>query len=105
MTRSGPRSASGVSLSRLLAANGWSEDDFSCLVSLWNRESGWRVNAANASGAYGIPQALPGTKMASAGANWRDSAQTQIKWGLGYIKNRYGTPCGAWSHSQASGWY
>jgi hypothetical protein len=78
---------------------------FGCLVNLWNRESHWNTHAGNASGAYGIPQALPGSKMASAGANWRDSAQTQIKWGLGYIKNRYGTPCGAWSHSQASGWY
>jgi hypothetical protein len=79
---------------------------FGCLVNLWNRESHWNTHAGNnASGAYGIPQAVPGNKMASAGADWRDSAQTQIKWGLGYIKNRYGTPCGAWSHSQASGWY
>ncbi|WP_245679245.1 lytic transglycosylase domain-containing protein [Actinomadura hibisca] len=79
---------------------------FACLVKLWNKESGWRVNAANpSSGAYGIPQALPGSKMASAGSDWRTNARTQIKWGLGYIKGRYGTPCGAWSHSQSVGWY
>ena len=78
---------------------------FSCLVSLWNRESHWNTHAANPSGAYGIPQALPGSKMASAGPDWRNNATTQIKWGLGYIKSRYSTPCGAWSHSQSSGWY
>ncbi|WP_245681659.1 lytic transglycosylase domain-containing protein [Actinomadura kijaniata] len=79
---------------------------FACLVKLWNKESGWRVTAQNpSSGAYGIPQALPGTKMASAGSDWRTNARTQIKWGLGYIKNRYKTPCGAWSHSQRVGWY
>jgi hypothetical protein len=78
----------------------------SCLVSLWNRESRWNMNASNpSSGAYGIPQALPGSKMASAGADWRTNPQTQVKWGLGYIKGTYGTPCGAWGHSQASGWY
>jgi hypothetical protein len=73
---------------------------FGCLVNMWNRESGWRVTAANPSGAYGIPQALPGSKMASAGSDWRTSARTQIKWGLGYIKGRYGTPCGAWAYWQ-----
>ncbi|MQY03918.1 aggregation-promoting factor C-terminal-like domain-containing protein [Actinomadura macrotermitis] len=78
---------------------------FACLVKLWNRESGWRTNAANPSGAYGIPQALPGSKMASAGSDWRTSARTQIKWGLGYIKGRYSSPCGAWAHSQSTGWY
>ena len=58
------------------------------------------------SGAYGIPQALPGSKMASAGSDWQNSAETQIKWGLGYISSRYGTPCGAWSTWQAhGGWY
>jgi hypothetical protein len=89
----------------MLAARGWGDDQFSCLVSLWNKESGWRVNAANPSGAYGIPQALPGSKMASAGADWQTSAATQISWGLGYISGRYGTPCGAWQHSQSNGWY
>ncbi|MFJ6652598.1 lytic transglycosylase domain-containing protein [Microbacterium sp. NPDC091313] len=89
----------------MLSARGWGDDQFSCLVSLWNKESGWRVNASNPSGAYGIPQALPGSKMSSAGADWQTSAATQISWGLGYISGRYGTPCGAWSHSQANGWY
>ncbi|MEV5747689.1 lytic transglycosylase domain-containing protein [Actinoallomurus sp. NPDC052308] len=78
---------------------------FGCLVNLWNRESGWRVHAANPSGAYGIPQALPGSKMSSAGPDWQNNATTQIKWGLGYIKSRYSTPCGAWAHSQSTGWY
>lgn len=87
-------------------ARGWGADQFACLVSLWNKESGWRVNAANASsGAYGIPQALPGSKMASAGADWQTNAATQITWGLGYIAGRYSTPCGAWTHSQSTGWY
>jgi len=89
----------------MIAGYGWGEDQFSCLVSLWNRESGWNVYAGNASGAYGIPQALPGSKMASAGADWQTSASTQISWGLGYITGRYGTACGAWSHSQSYGWY
>ena len=78
---------------------------FSCLDSIWTRESGWRWNAANASGAYGIPQALPGSKMASAWADWQTNPATQIKWGLGYIQSIYGTPCGAWSFWQAHGWY
>lgn len=78
---------------------------YSCLYPMWMRESGWRVNAANASGAYGIPQALPGSKMATAGPNWQTNATTQIKWGLGYIKGRYGTPCNAWAFWQANGWY
>jgi uncharacterized protein YabE (DUF348 family) len=89
----------------LLASRGWGGDQFSCLVKLWNRESGWSTHAANSSGAYGIPQALPGSKMSSAGSDWRNSAATQIKWGLGYISARYGSPCGAWGHSQSSGWY
>lgn len=91
--------------SALLGNYGWSGDQFSCLVDLWNRESGWRVNAANPSGAYGIPQSLPGSKMASAGPDWQTNAETQIKWGLGYIEDRYGSPCGAWGHSQSHGWY
>ncbi|WP_019629472.1 hypothetical protein [Actinomadura atramentaria] len=81
------------------------DGQFACLVNLWNRESGWRTTAANPSGAYGIPQALPGSKMASAGSDWRTSARTQIKWGLGYIKGRYGTPCGAWSFFQSHNSY
>ena len=87
-------------------ARGWGDDEYNCLVSLWNRESHWNVYAYNASsGAYGIPQALPGSKMASAGADWQTNASTQIAWGLGYIQGRYGTPCGAWAHSESAGWY
>ena len=78
---------------------------YGCLDDLWNQESGWRYNAENASGAYGIPQALPGDKMASAGADWLTDAATQIRWGLGYIKDDYGTPCAAWGHEEADGWY
>ncbi|HEY0168790.1 MAG TPA: ubiquitin-like domain-containing protein [Jatrophihabitans sp.] len=89
----------------MVSARGWGSDQFSCLVSLWNKESGWRTTAANPSGAYGIPQALPGNKMASAGADWQTNASTQITWGLGYIAEVYGTPCSAWAHSQATNWY
>jgi len=81
------------------------KQQFGCLDSIWSRESGWRVTAANASGAYGIPQALPGSKMASAGPDWQTNATTQIKWGLGYIKDRYGSPCNAWAFWQGHGWY
>lgn len=90
----------------MLQARGMGDDQFSCLVALWNKESHWNVYAHNgSSGAYGIPQALPGSKMASAGADWETNPATQITWGLGYITGRYGTPCGAWAHSQSSGWY
>lgn len=100
-----PGSAQAIAY-EMVAARGWGEDQYSCLVSLWNKESGWRVNAENtSSGAYGIPQALPGSKMASAGSDWATNAATQIEWGLGYISGRYGTPCGAWGHSQSVGWY
>jgi hypothetical protein len=77
-----------------------------CLYNLWMRESGWNVYAENtASGAYGIPQSLPGYKMASAGADWQTNPATQIKWGLGYIAAQYGTPCGAWNNELAYGFY
>jgi hypothetical protein len=90
----------------MLASAGFGLDQWGCLESLWMKESGWNERAMNRySGAYGIPQSLPGTKMASAGADWQTNAATQIKWGLGYIKGRYGTPCAAWGHSQAKGWY
>ena len=83
-----------------------SGDEWACLYNLWARESGWRVEAHNqSSGAYGIPQALPGSKMASAGSDWQFSYVTQVNWGLGYINGRYGSPCGAWAHSEAKGWY
>ena len=90
----------------MLGSFGWSTSQFSCLQPLWQQESGWSVTASNtSSGAYGIPQALPGSKMASAGADWQTSASTQIRWGLGYIQSTYGSPCAAWSHEQADGWY
>jgi hypothetical protein len=81
------------------------KQQFGCLKLMWDNESGWNVHAANASGAYGIPQALPGSKMATAGPDWQNNATTQIKWGLGYIKGRYGSPCGAWAFWQSNGWY
>jgi hypothetical protein len=90
----------------MLGSYGWSSSQFSCLDPLWNQESGWNVYASNpSSGAYGIPQALPGSRMASAGADWQTDAATQIRWGLGYIQGTYGSPCGAWAHEQADGWY
>jgi hypothetical protein len=90
----------------MLASFGWSSSQFSCLDPLWAHESGWSVTAYNAgSGAYGIPQALPGSRMASAGPDWQTNAATQIRWGLEYIKGTYGSPCGAWDHEQATGWY
>ncbi len=81
---------------------GWGQDQMSCLIQMWGHESGWRVNAANPSGAYGIPQALPGSKM---GPGWQSDPTVQIKWGLGYIKARYVSPCGAWSFWQAHSYY
>jgi uncharacterized protein YabE (DUF348 family) len=91
---------------RLASAQGWDSTQYGCLVTLWNHESNWNVHASNgSSGAYGIPQALPGSKMASAGPDWQDDADTQITWGIGYIAGRYGTPCNAWSYWQSSGWY
>ena len=90
----------------LLAEFGFSSDQFSCLDSLWMSESGWRVTADNPnSSAYGIPQALPGSKMSTAGADWATNPITQIRWGLGYIRDRYGSPCSAWSFKQGRGWY
>ena len=90
----------------MLGSFGWPSSQFSCLDPLWAHESGWSVSAYNAgSGAFGIPQALPGSKMASAGADWQSNPATQVKWGLDYIKGTYGSPCGAWSHEEATGWY
>ena len=90
----------------LLPEYGFSSDQFSCLDSLWTKESGWSVTADNpTSSAYGIPQSLPGEKMASEGSDWATNPETQIRWGLGYIQDRYGSPCGAWSHSVANNWY
>lgn len=90
----------------LVISYGWTENDYECLVKLWNRESGWRPNAVNkSSGACGIPQALPCKKMASEGSDYQTNGKTQIRWGLKYIKNRYGSPSKAWAHSQQTGWY
>ena len=89
----------------MLVQYGWA-GQFSCLRALWGQESSWNVYAENpSSGAYGIPQALPGSKMASAGADWHADAATQISWGLGYIRAAYGSPCAAWDHEEAAGWY
>lgn len=85
---------------------GWSEYDFDCLVKLWNRESGWNPNAHNSSsGAHGIPQSLPASKMASEGSDYYTNGETQIRWGLKYIAGRYGSPANAWAHLQQTGWY
>ena len=90
----------------MLGSFGWSSSQFSCLDPLWEHESRWSVTAANpGSGAFGIPQALPGSRMASAGPDWQTSAATQITWGLRYIRDTYGSPCDALSHAQATGWY
>ncbi|MEU0489069.1 lytic transglycosylase domain-containing protein [Nocardiopsis sp. NPDC006139] len=99
-------SAKEIALEMVLA-EGWSESEFTdCLEPLWQKESGWNHLAENpSSGAYGIPQSLPGDKMASHGSDWRTNPATQIAWGIDYIKGRYGTPCGAWAHSQANNWY
>jgi hypothetical protein len=89
-----------------VSKRGWGMEQYSCLVKLWNRESNWNPIAQNrSSGAYGIPQALPGIKMASAGDDWMTNPETQINWGLGYISGRYKTPCGALAHSDVKNWY
>ena len=85
---------------------GWGEGEFQCLVKLWTKESGWNYQATNpSSGAYGIVQAWPAEKLATAGADWATNAATQIKWGLDYISRGYGSPCAAWGHSQSLNWY
>ena len=90
----------------MVKAIGWDDNEWSCLSALWMRESNWNAFSHNpSSGAYGIPQAVPGEKMASAGADWATNPETQIRWGLAYIAGRYGTPCGAWQHSEEQGWY
>jgi hypothetical protein len=99
-------SAGNRALGKQMAAQrGWTGQQWYCLERLWTRESNWRTNADNPnSSAYGIPQAMGGA-MASAGADWRTNPATQIRWGLGYIGNRYGTPCGAWGHFLSHHWY
>jgi hypothetical protein len=100
-----PDGARAVARDMAASSYGWGEGEFSCLDSLWQKESGWNYQAYNPSGATGIPQALPGSKMASAGSDWETNAVTQISWGLGYIDAVYGSPCAAWGHSQSVNWY
>lgn len=100
-----PGTAQAIAWERIQGL-GWGQEQYDCLVALWNKESGWNVYAHNAtSGAYGIPQALPADKMAANGADWATNPATQIEWGLTYIIGRYDNACGAWSHSEIKGWY
>lgn len=88
---------------QMMLAAGFSDDQWPCLDKLWTKESGWNHHADNpSSDAYGIPQALPGNKM---GAGWESDPEVQIRWGLGYVKGRYGSPCGAWNAFLSKGWY
>jgi hypothetical protein len=107
--RRGYRSGdSPKSIARSIMKNkfGWGGSEFSCYNKIIMRESAWNIHADNpTSSAYGIPQALPGSKMASAGPDWRNNPATQITWGLGYVKSRYGTPCSAWGFKSSHGWY
>jgi len=91
---------------RLAEAHGWTGVQWDCLNNLWQKESGWSTRSSNSSGtAWGIPQALPGSKMKSAGSDWRTNPATQITWGIGYIEHRYRLPCFAWQHWQSHNWY
>ena len=101
-----PDGARATAASLAASQYGWGADQFSCLDSLWTKESNWNYQAYNADGgATGIPQALPGSKMAAAGSDWQTTAATQVAWGLGYISSVYGSPCSAWGHSQSVNWY
>ena len=105
VSASDPEGAKAIARS-MMDKHGWGDSEFSCLDSLWTRESGWNYQAENAaSGAYGIPQALPGSKMSEVADDWATNPSVQITWGLNYISGRYGTPCSAWAHSEAVGWY
>jgi hypothetical protein len=102
-----PAAAQAYAASRL-SAFGWGGDQMDCLIKLWNHESGWRADAYNSSsGAYGIPQSLPASKMASAGPDWMTNQNTQVNWGLDYINRAYGSPCAAWNFemSHDPNWY
>ncbi|WP_219471755.1 lytic transglycosylase domain-containing protein [Nonomuraea rhizosphaerae] len=95
----------GIALDQVVQ-RAWSFKEFRCLDNLWTRESNWNHRAHNrSSGAYGIPQALPAGKMRGAGRDWKSNPETQIRWGLAYIKGRYGRPCGAWGHFRSHNWY
>jgi hypothetical protein len=100
-----PSAAKATASAMASSKYGWGADQFACLSSLWTKESGWNYRAYNSSGAFGIPQALPGSKMATVGSDWQTNASTQIAWGLEYISAAYGTPCAAWAHSEASNFY
>ena len=105
---SGGYSGSPREIARQMAAKdyGWGEQQFQCYDNIIMRESEWVITATNpSSGAYGIPQALPASKLATAGSDWRTNPATQIRWGLDYVKGRYGTPCAAWSFKSVKGWY
>ncbi len=85
---------------------GWGKSQQAAIIKLWTKESGWNHKSSNgSSGAYGIPQSLPGRKMASHGKDWRTNPETQIRWGLSYIKGRYGSPNKAWAHFRSHNWY
>jgi len=89
-----------------LSAHGWAPSEMQCLMKLWTRESDWKTTATNpSSGAYGVVQSLPAEKMASAGADYRTNYRTQINWGLQYVEDRYGSPCGALNFHYANNWY
>ncbi|MEV8601751.1 transglycosylase SLT domain-containing protein [Streptomyces griseoviridis] len=101
-----PAHTATVSGAQSLARSRLSSAQYSCLSAVVEHESGWNHRAVNpSSGAYGLFQALPGSKMASAGSDWRTSPLTQMRWGLSYMKARYGSPCGAWNFWQKNGWY
>ena len=103
-----PGTTAPKEIARQIAKNvyGWGDGEFTCYDNIIMRESNWIVTADNpTSSAYGIPQALPGKRMASEGADWRTNPATQIRWGLKYVKERYGSPCRAWSFKRANGWY
>jgi hypothetical protein len=101
-----PDGARAVAKEIAISKHGWGSFQFACLNKLWTKESNWRYKARNkSSGAHGIPQALPATKMESIGTDWRTNPVTQIKWGLRYIEVRYETPCKAYKKFQRSRWY
>jgi hypothetical protein len=105
-TAATPDGARTVAAALAAESYGWGDAQFQCLDSLWTKESGWNYQAENASsGAFGIPQSLPGSKMATVADDWATNGVTQITWGLDYIARGYGTPCAAWSHSQSVNWY
>ncbi|MFF8310158.1 aggregation-promoting factor C-terminal-like domain-containing protein [Streptomyces lydicus] len=100
------KSSYSVAETQAIARQMMAGDQFQCFSNIVDHESGWNYRATNASsGAYGLVQALPGSKMSSAGSDWQTNPATQIKWGLNYMNDRYGSPCGAWSFWQANSWY